>query len=126
MKYENHLTPNGRLYESGGVTPQKKQCVIASTSPAASAVAPAFIKPLGRYMKPKSNHHQPEKKIAPPKPTPRLIPTPLGIVAQWESQLKSESTFILHSILGTSRNKSSKSCTRFSKVAKNQFVKRRK
>ena len=77
MKYENHLTPNGRLYESGGVTPQKKQCVIASTSPAASTVAPAFIKPLGRYMKPKSNHHQPEKKIAPPKPTPRLIPTPL-------------------------------------------------
>jgi len=41
-------SPNERFYESGGVTPQKKQCVIASASPAASAVAPAFIKPLTR------------------------------------------------------------------------------
>ena len=31
---------NTRFYESGGVTPQKKQCVIASASPAASAVKP--------------------------------------------------------------------------------------
>jgi len=40
---------NKRFYESGGVTPQKMQCVIASTSPAASSVASAFAKPPPRY-----------------------------------------------------------------------------
>ena len=42
--------PNMRFYESGGVTPPEKQCVIASASPAASSVAPAFIKPPTRYV----------------------------------------------------------------------------
>jgi len=41
---------NKRFYESGGVSPQTVLCEFASASPAASSVAPAFIKPLGRYM----------------------------------------------------------------------------
>jgi len=39
---------NKRFYESGGGCPQTVLCEFASASPAASAVAPAFIKPLGR------------------------------------------------------------------------------
>jgi len=49
---------NMRFYESGGVTPQKKQCEIASTSPAETVVSPAFIKPLGRYMPPRGLHRE--------------------------------------------------------------------
>jgi len=51
-KVERVKSPAGNMwfYESGGVNPQKQQCVIASTSPAASSVAPAFIKPLGRWV----------------------------------------------------------------------------
>ena len=45
---EKDRTHNKRFYESGGVTPQKVQYKFASTSPAATAVPPAFIKPLGR------------------------------------------------------------------------------
>ena len=39
---------NGRFYESGSVTPLQWKCEFASASPAATAVPPAFIKPLGR------------------------------------------------------------------------------
>jgi len=48
LKDNRRAAYNKRFYESGGVTPQKKQCELASASPAASAVAPAFIKPPER------------------------------------------------------------------------------
>jgi hypothetical protein len=58
-RYENSPALNERFGASGGVTPQKEQCKLASEYPATMAVSPRLRQAAGRYGQPSEPKVQP-------------------------------------------------------------------